>query len=328
MSKHFLVRLLGLIVLVGVTACSQKEPPPQVIDEHALAADEFSVMTYNLDRYGYHDRTGDGQANDMKPDEERAAILEIIRSSNPDILAVQEMGSPLVFEEFRAALKQVGLNYEFHEILQRDQSEMNLAVLSRYPITYVQLRDDDVYTIVDDQWPVERGYIDVLFSINPTYQFRMMIAQLKSKAYHASGQTEMRRNEARLLNKHVRHALKQEPRLNLLVVGDMNDHVGSAALRTLMGNDQEYLIDLRPVDPFGEIWTVFDPENEQYLRYEYMLASPYMLPEYRADKSRVVRHEAGARASRHRPLLAVFKAKEISPDNLPLLPSYEDEDEE
>ncbi len=304
---------LCLSVAAALTAgCGAEKPLTDERPAYAPARDEFSVMTYNLDRYGYHDRTGDGQADNHKPGPEREAIHEIILQVRPDILVVQEIGGPAVLEDFVSALNRSGLKYDFVEYLQRGDSEMNQAVLSRYPFLSTQSRLDDLFSIGEAQVPVERGFIDVDISINPAYTFRLMAAQLKNKEYHVLGHTEMRRNEARLLNKHVRHALQGQSRLNMLVVGDMNDVVAAAPLRIIMGDDQEFLQDIRPADGVGDIWTYFEKDAEQYHRYDYMLVSQGMRPELVPEKTRIVRHEKGSLASVHRPLVAVFRARDLS----------------
>ncbi len=300
-----------------------ERPATDILQPTRLNPDEFSVMTFNVGAYGHKDRSGDGQADNPKPEPEREAVLTILTDTQPDILAVQEMGGPLVFEAFRADLAAAGLDYPFHELLQRNYSEKNLALVSRYPIISTYLHTNDTFSIGDAQVPVQRGFLEADISINSTYQFRLLIAHLKSKEYHSLGHTEMRRNEARLLNNHVRRAPGQHHRLNLLVVGDMNDHVRAAPLRAIMGNNQEYLVDLRPADTYGEIWTYHDADAELYHRFDYALAGPYMLPEYVPDKSGVVRHPLNAQASPHRPLLLVFRARDIDPSGAPLLPSYE-----
>ncbi len=284
-------------------------------------------MSFNVDQYGYADRTGDGQANDPKPDTSREAVIAIIVDTNPDILALQEMGHAEVFQPFQLALAEAGLDYPFAEILEQEGSDAHLAVLSRYPITSAYPHLDDQYTIGDAQLPVKRGFLEVDIAISPSYAFRLINAQLKSKRYHPSGHTEMRRNEARLLNNHVRRALSRDRRLNLLVVGDLNDHIGSAPLRTLMGSRQQYLNDLQPADEYGETWTFFDADSDSYVRYDYMLTSAHMRPEFIADGSRVVRHPLNKVASARRPLVAVFRARDIDPESTPLLPAYELEDD-
>jgi hypothetical protein len=325
----------SFLVLLFLTACggqpgeSVREEP--VVSAAALAPvladDEFSVLSFHLDAYGYQDRSGDGQATDAKPAAAQAAVIGIIADVRPEILAVQDMGGGEVFAAFRQALADAGLAYPFAEIADESASDFHLAVLSQYPITSSQAHVAETYSVGEAQVPVQRGFLEVDISIRPTYAFRLIVAQLKSKVYHPLGHTEMRRSEARLLNNLVREALDRSPRLNLLVVGNMNDHVGAAPLRMIMGSREQYLKDLRPTDGYGEIWTYFDAENEVYHRYDYLLASPHMASEYVAEKSGVIRHPLNLTASTRRPLLAVFRARDVDPDALPLLPAYEEGDE-
>lgn len=295
----------GLLVSCGREASKSTSVLP------AKAGDEFSVMTFNLGRYGLADRDGDGQKSEPKPLRERQAAVALIARARPDVLAVQEIGNPQVFEEFRYELKQAGLVYDDVEYLQRGQSEINLAVLSRFPIVARNPHTDDTYSIGEAKVPVLRGFIDVEIEVNSRYRFRLMAAHLKSKVFHALGQTEMRRNEARLLNKHVRKALKENPELNLLVEGDLNDTFQSAALREVRGDAGALLVDLRPRDAVGDAWTHFSSSIDQYERIDYVLLSSGMMPELVPQKTLVVRDPDAYLASDHRPVLAVFKATEM-----------------
>jgi len=282
------------------------------IPDYSPAEDEFSVMTYNLSRYFLDDRDDDGQRDDPKPEPERSAVLDLIGYNAPDILAVQEIGGPTLFETFKHDLQQRGLTYEFEEHLVHPRSSVNahMAVLSRLPIVSHQSHLDDVYTIGSHKnIPVARGFIDVDIGVSPIYSFKLMVAHLKSKVFHELGQTEMRRNEARLLNNHVRHALDRNPRLNLLVAGDLNDTYSSAAVREVKGEDPPYLFDIRPADFTGDVWTHFWRAQDEYGRIDYLLVSRPMLPELVREKTRVVRHPLAHVASDHRPLVAVFKAR-------------------
>jgi endonuclease/exonuclease/phosphatase family metal-dependent hydrolase len=309
--------VLGLAVACGRPSAPSTPTPPSTTADYRLAPDEFSVMTYNLQHYSLEDRDGDGQMNDPKPMEERQAIMAIIQSVQPDVLCVQEIGNRTIFDEFVQELEQAGLRYEFQEFLQRNHSENNLAVLSRRAIVSFQSHLDDKYSIGSAQVPVLRGFIDVDIGVNPGYQFRLLVAHLKSKAFHELGQTEMRRNEARLLNNHVRAALKKKPDLNLLVVGDLNDSPESAALNEVRGTAPVFLHDLRPPDEHGDVWTHFQKFNDTYARIDYALVSAGMLPEVVAAKSRVVRHPLIHRASDHRPVVVVFKARDLPMDPTP-----------
>ena len=274
-------------------------------------AGEFSVMTYNLRLYGDEDRESGGQQHEGKPESERAAIAAILAAARPDVLAVQEMGGPEYFASFREELKSRGMDYPHAEYLHRGRHQANLALLSRFPIVARDPHTNDVYRIGAAQVPVARGFLDATITVNSNYTFRILVAHLKSKVYHKLGQTEMRRNEARLLNNHVRAALKENPQMNLLVIGDLNDSPESAALHEVRGERTPCLEDVRPADALGDVWTHFSAQWDEYARMDYILVSRGMKPELVREKTCAIRHPLMLQGSDHRPLLAVFKAREI-----------------
>ena len=270
----------------------------------------FSVMTYNLHQYALMDRDEDGESDDPKPEGERSAVVALIAKERPEVLTVQEMGGEITFGRFREALRTAGVDYPYAELLRRGTIEANLAVLSRFPIVSVQHHTNDWYSIGPAKVPVARGFLDVTIQVTPQYQFRLLGAHLKSKVHSPLGQTEMRRNEARLLNKNVRAILKENPEINLLVVGDMNDDYQSAPLREVAGRRGGKLTDLRPVDSVGDAWTNFRSYLDEYNRIDYLFVSEGMLPEVVKEQTRVVRDPLTAQASDHRPVIGVFRALE------------------
>lgn len=271
-------------------------------------------MTYNLYAYTYEDRDGDGQTDDPKPPEEVAAVLELITQIAPDILAVQEIGAADMLRQFRYALKDRGLDYPYLEFIERGGHEKNIALLSRYPIVSRQSHLDDTYQLGDVELPVARGIIDVDIQITPSYRLRVMVAHLKSKVYHPLGQTEMRRSEARILSKYIRRALRKNPALNLAVVGDFNDFYNSSPLRLIRGReDHPYLLDLRPADFVGDVWTHYESSLDLYQRIDYILASPGLAADLVPEKTHAVRSPLMLKASDHRPLVAVFRKQDRPP---------------
>ncbi|MFH0909374.1 MAG: endonuclease/exonuclease/phosphatase family protein [bacterium] len=296
------------IVLLLTSSCCQHNASSE--SQFRPSRDEFSVMTYNLKRYCYDDRDHDGQANDSKPEEEIRAVVDIIARVRPHVLAVQEMGAPDLFKDFQSRLAAKGLSYPHTEYIPGSVTNLNNAVLSRYPFASRQSITNDEYTIGDEVMPVRRGYISVDVQVSSAYRFRLMVAHLKSKVYHPAGQTEMRRNEARLLNKHARKDLEEEPGLNLLVVGDLNDTINSAALREVLGSPRQ-LFDLRPRDTVGDVWSHYWAAREMYERLDYLLVSAGMKPEVVWTKTHVVRDPMMSSASDHRPVVGVFKAREL-----------------
>jgi endonuclease/exonuclease/phosphatase family metal-dependent hydrolase len=287
--------LLGWFALSG---CERRPESPA----------SFSVMTYNLHQYARMDRDDDGVPDDPKPDNERRAALLLIVRENPDVLSVQEMGDAATFELFRTDLRALGLDYPYAELLDRSRIEVNLAVLSRFPMGAVQHRTNEWYSIGEAKVPVARGFLDIEFQVTPQYRFRLLSAHLKSKVYSPLGQTEMRRNEARLLNKVVREILKECPEVNLLVAGDLNDDYNSSPLREVAGRRGGTMTDLRPVDRTGAAWTCFQASTDQFSRYDYFFVSDGMLPD--VVQTRVVCDPLTYEASDHRPVVAVFRAED------------------
>lgn len=292
--------LIGSTVLVS--SCSKRNKIG-----NRPTRNEYSVMSFNLDSYGLKDHDGDGQCNDLKPERERNAVIEVISEMNPDILLIQEIGNPDIFQTFRKRLAdQTGVEYSTTEYLQRSRSENNIALLSKYPLVEKRSHTDDTYTVDGESMQVLRGIIDVTIRIAPQSRLRIMSAHLKSKVYHPLGQTEMRRNEARILGQYVRNSLEETPKQKLLVAGTFNDLIDSAPLKEIMGDEQTILDDICPRDQMGDAWTHRNSKLEVYRRIDYLLASPSLCRNLIAEKSRIINFPATRQASDHRPLFAVF----------------------
>lgn len=298
--------LAGLCLALLVAGC---DSPRADRASRAGASDgELSVMTYNVRRYGLSDRDGDGQDNDPKPDEEIRALLDVITAEAPDVLALQEIGGPTFLEDLQARLAERGMAYKHSAFLPAPVGEnANLAVLSRLPFSDIDPITDLDYAIGTNRIPVLRGFLAVDLVPQPGYHLRIINVHLKSRVYSSLGQTEMRRNEARLLNNVVRKALKDNPDLNLLVVGDFNDTIRSAALREAMGSD---LRDLPAADAMGDTWTHAWAAEGTYSRIDYLLVSSGLEPEIVPSKVRAVRHARMLDGSDHRPLVAVLRTSD------------------
>lgn len=276
---------------------------------------EVSVMTFNVHQYGLRKAPDDPAVLEPKPDTEAAAIVETIRLASPDILVVQEMGAPEAWAEFQFRLREAGLSgYAYDAYVRRGRHDLNIALLSRFPIVANDSHLDDSYTIGPAQFPVMRGFLDVTVQVNPDYKLHIIGGHLKSKVFHSFGQAEMRRNEARLLGNHVRAALRANPDDNLLVLGDFNDDPNSAPLRAICQEKKVPVVfDLRPVDTSGAAWT--HRSNEDcYTRIDYTLVSTGLLPEAIPEKTYIPEAQHLPIASDHRPLIATFVASDRSAD--------------
>ncbi|MGD9875042.1 MAG: endonuclease/exonuclease/phosphatase family protein [Kiritimatiellia bacterium] len=305
-AHHWQVLLRGLLFLGLLAAVPSRAA--QLPSTLKTAKDEFSVMTWNLMRYYYDDRDDDGEADDLKPQEQCDAIFQVISDEQPDVIAVQEMGSPEAFAHFTNGLAAKGMKYPHTELLRRGgRQEINMAVLSRFPIVARQHHTNDTYTIGPAELPVARGFLSVDIQPAAHFRFNLMSAHLKAKVFHPLGQTEMRRNEARLLNKHVRQSLRKKPDVPILVVGDMNDTFNSAAIREVIGKETRYLFDVRPRDELGTVWTYYASGDDTYSRIDYMMVSRGMAMLLVKQKCRASGNLLCREGSDHRPLISVFR---------------------
>lgn len=300
-AMHSMLRgLLALLLITALSGCNgktgQRDNP-----------NEYSLLCFNLKHYSLEDRDRDGQRNDPKPIESRAAVAEIIACANPDILVLQEIGGPTIFAELRQRLAREGIEYGHIEYLRASPHDNNIAVLTRFPITASQSHTNDTYSIGDAELRVARGIIDIDLEIAADTRVKLMATHLKSKVYHPLGQTEMRRNEARILGQHIGQALRNKPDLKLIVAGDLNDLPTSGAVREIIGRGPDGLVDLRPCDESGDAWTHRQIDDDIHQRIDYILISRTLADAIDKDKTRIIDIPATRIASDHRPLLAVFR---------------------
>lgn len=267
-------------------------------------------MSYNLRLFSYTDRDRDGQDDDFKPESEIAPLVDLICEISPDVLAVQELGLEDSLILLQQRLRECGMEYPYRDYLPNPTAFANLGVLSRFPITASDPQTNFSYSIKGRQFDVQRGFQQVDIQVGSDFSFRLINAHLKSKLFHESGQTEMRRNEARLLAAHVRRIQKSQPGLPLIVCGDFNDSYRSAAMRELIDERDTDLTDLQLEDLYGDRWTHFYRGEQSYARIDYILVNRTMQSLWVQDKSRVIRDRRTYQASDHRPIIAVFKAKD------------------
>lgn len=294
--------LLLIPAALGLVACTQPSDPPE--DEHAPGT--FSIMTYQLDGFGMMDRDGDGLANDPLPTDRRQAVLSVLATHRPDVAVFQGMGRKPEFRQLIQELADLGLSYEHTAHVSTPHSPGDLSLASRFPLENTTFLTQDVYTVSSETIPVRHGYLRTVIRPSEDCRFVLFAADLKSQTYHPLGQTEMRRNEGRMLSNHIRSILREDPDAAILVAGSFHDHIGSAALREVTGNRQEWLTDAPITDAAGDRWTGYDAEEETYRREDFLLLSTAMETWLEPHASFIVRSRTAGLASAHRPVIGVF----------------------
>ena len=271
-----------------------------------LAAQPYEVVvaSYNVQNYLGGENEGSGRPVRAKSKTSIDALVRIIKEINPDILGICEMGGPEQFEDFKARLKEAGLEYADSEYVEAADPERRLALVSRFPIISRQSRADVSYELNGMPEKVKRGFLDVTVRVNSKYELRLVGVHLKSKLPVPQGEALMRRFEAQLLRKHLEGILEENPKVNLLAYGDFNDTKNEPPIQEIMGvrGSPTHMADLWAADEHGDRWTHYWRTADQYARIDYLFVSRALFPEVIKAKSRVYRSAFWSEASDHRPI--------------------------
>lgn len=287
----------------------------------AAPAAPLRVGTYNLENY-LDQAVGTRPA---KSAESKAKIRETIGVMKPDVLALQEVGSVSALLELRQSLKSDGMDFPHWEHVPGFDTNVHVAVLSRFPFKARRSHTNDNYLLGGRRFRVSRGFAEVEIAVTPRYSFTLLTAHLKSKRQvPEADEAEMRLEEAKLLREKVDALLAADADANVVVLGDLNDTKDTASTRAVLGRGRTRLLDTRPAerngdntpssnpawDPRNVTWTHHYGVEDSYSRIDYLLLSPGMAREWVRGETCVVVVPNWGVASDHRPLVAVFEVPE------------------
>ncbi len=274
-----------------------------------LARDDDVIFTaYNLKNYLRMDRRIDGEfvENALKPDSEIVPLIHSIKSIQPDILGICEIGSEADLRDFSKRLRNAGIEFSHADRVQVPGQERSLALLSRFPIVATAHQTDLFYLIDEEHFPFQRGILDITLKIDESYRLRLLGVHLKSKRpVPEADQALMRRNEAHLLRLYAEKILESDPGINLLVFGDFNETRNEPAIKAFQGRygADTYLRDIQVADTLGYRWTYYWSSADQYSRIDYVFVSKGLYPEINLDSCRIHEARNWLEASDHRPLV-------------------------
>jgi endonuclease/exonuclease/phosphatase family metal-dependent hydrolase len=284
-----------------------------VFSDAVIGQSAITFAHYNVENYLVKERReGNEIVFGPKPEREKNTLIRIIEEIHPDILGVAEMGSEDQFADFQNRLKAIGLVYPFTEYVSGADPDRHLALLSRFAIIERHSENSVELDLNGHRSLVERGFLDVTVEVNRSYRLRLVGAHLKSKLPSPDGEALIRRNEARLLRKHIDEVFQKEPEANLLVYGDMNDTKDQPAILEILGPHQSlnHLTEIPVTDVQGDRWTYYRRLSDMYDRIDYLLASRELLPQIDQRRSYIYRSRDWYSASDHRPIVAVIKVEE------------------
>jgi len=276
------------------------------------------VATYNVENY-LDQPTASRRS--VKSDSAKAKIRESIRTLNPDVLALEEMGTTNALLELRAALKADGCEFPFWEHLQSFDTNIHLAVLSRLPIVARRPHTNELFLLDGRRFQVKRGFAEVDIQAATNFTFTLIAAHLKSRLLTPEAdEAEERLGEAKVLRGIINARLAQNPGAKLVILGDFNDEKDSTTLKEIIGRGKSKLTDTRPAERNGDTapgeppyfeprnvaWTYFYGKNDTYARIDYILVSPAMKPHWLANETFISTIPNWGTGSDHRPVAAGF----------------------
>lgn len=279
------------------------------------------IATYNLE--GYLDKPIGSRA--AKSSESKRRIAQIIREVRPDVLALQEVGGHSAMQSLRDSLKAEGLQLPHSELVAGFDTNIFVAVLSRYPIVKSRPHTNQTFLLSGRRFRTQRGIAEVQIQPAPSYRFTMFVAHLKSRRPSpVADEEELRLHEARVLRGLVDRALSADPHANVVLAGDLNDVRNSRSVRELIGRGAARLIDCRPpegrlaasgdVTVYDEVrpinWTHYFPIEDTYSRVDYILINSGMARELIRPETFVYAAPSWGLASDHRPVVATFTTED------------------
>jgi endonuclease/exonuclease/phosphatase family metal-dependent hydrolase len=308
MSKRFLFPFVGLIFLLAGIG--------------SLATETFRVATYNVENY--LDQPTESRTH-PKSAKARAKICESICALNPNVIALEEMGSTNALLELRAALKAKGQDFPYWEHVQGWDTNIHVAVLSKLPIVARRPHTNDSFLLDGRRFPVNRGFAEVDVRAATNFTFTLFAAHLKSRrAVPEADEAQLRLEEAKILRGVLDERFKADPEAKLVVVGDFNDVKSSDSTKEIIGRGKFKLTDTRPAERNGDsepneiarfeprnvTWTHYYGKEDTYSRIDFILLSPAMTRAWLTNETYALAIPNWGVGSDHRPIVATFETSD------------------
>ena len=286
-----------------------------------LNAETFRVATYNVENY--LDLPTESRKF-VKSAAAKAKVREGIRAMKPDVIAFEEMGALSALQELRGSLKAEGLDFPYWEHVTGYDTNIHVAVLSKFPIAARHPHTNDNFLLSGRRFRVSRGFAEVDIKVNDHYTFTLLAAHLKSRRpVPEADEAELRMEEAKLLRAKVDALLNANPNVNLVVLGDFNDTKDTKSTKAIISHGKHKLVDTRPAErngdnlpnsnpawePMNITWTHYYGKEDSYSRIDYIMLSPGMAREWVTNETYVLTMANWGLGSDHRPLVATFDAE-------------------
>jgi endonuclease/exonuclease/phosphatase family metal-dependent hydrolase len=223
---QFRVYIIIALVMAGMGGCDLSGPESS--DSGGKRPDFLTILTWNVqalfdgeesgyeyDEYlsaeGWSAEKYSGRLNVL------AQAIAAIEPEAPDILALEEVENAGVLEDLAAGpLAQYGYNWTF--FAGNSGSALGVGVLSRFPLIKTR-----AHSLTFNGETVPRPVMEVWVQ-NGDEPLALFICHWKSKLGGDDATESMRRASARVLLRRMREIKKEDPRVPMAIMGDLNEN--------------------------------------------------------------------------------------------------------
>jgi endonuclease/exonuclease/phosphatase family metal-dependent hydrolase len=277
----------------------------------------FRLATFNVENY----LDAPSGTRHAKSPAAQAKVRDCILALKPDVIALEEMGATNALLDLQSNLKSSGLDLPFWDEITGYDTNIHLAVLSRFPIAARRPHTNENFLLDGRRFMVSRGFEELDLQVSPRYTFTLIAAHLKSRRPAAiADEEEWRYEEAAALRRVIDARFAQDPAQNLAVLGDFNDLQDSKPVRAIMGRGTTRLFDTRPAERNGDgeasadgrrqsrhiTWTHYYDKDDVFSRIDYILLGRGLRDHWLKDETYILSTPDWGLASDHRPLVAGF----------------------
>ncbi len=248
----------------------------------ATAAETLRVASYNVRNYLCMDRLVEGafRLDYPKPEKEKAVVRATIRSVEPDILALQEIGSLEFLLELRDDLAREGLRYDGYAIAEAADETRRLGALWKAERVIEAVTHADIaFTYFGQRLPMKRGLLELKLGRGGSQpSASIFVAHLKSRYTDDRRDTQSakrRAREAQAARDRILELFPDPSNQRFLIVGDLNDGPDSGAVGRFIAKGRRPLTRMIELtDRSGLRWTHDYRKAGMYSQIDYILVSP------------------------------------------------------
>lgn len=281
----------------------------------SVSASELTLATYNVENYTATSRmTAAGYRQDYpKSEKAKAALRQVIKRMDADVLVLQEMGPQPYLDELRRDLKSEGLDYPFSFLVEAGDDVRHVALLSKGPLPRVQAHTDLDFKYFETRETVKRGLLEATIA-TPAGEITLWSIHLKSRYEDRKDDPDSvkrRAGEATAIRNFILKQFPDPETSRFLIMGDFNDVKRSASVRYMKKRGRLIVTKLLPAkDSRGDHWTYHYQRTDTYSRVDHALVSPGLFDLVKGREARIFDGEDVESASDHRPLMVTLEFAE------------------